>query len=216
MTTTAAMGTPLIETRGLACSRGGRQLFHNVDLRVAPGESLAVVGPSGSGKTTLLTCLAGLSPPDAGEVLAAGLPVRNAHPNPVATVLQGHALVALLTAHENVEIALRATGRRPIESQRVAREALTAVGLAEYADHLVDELSGGQQQRVAVARALASEPQIVVADEPTTEQDKATRAIVLAQLFATVDRRGALILATHDAAVAERCDRVLRLSRPHA
>jgi putative ABC transport system ATP-binding protein len=216
MTVTGVQTDALVAARGLSCSRGGRRLFHDVDLTMTPGESLAVVGPSGSGKTTLLTCLAGLTPADAGEILVAGAPVADASLHSLATVLQGHALVALLTAQENVEVPLRAAGHRPVDAQLLAQQALADVGLAEHRDHLVEELSGGQQQRVGVARALASTPLVVIADEPTTEQDKATRAVVLARLFAVVERGGALILATHDLAVAERCDRTLILSRPHA
>ena len=216
---TVASGTGdevLVEASGLGCSRGGRMLFHDVDVRVREGSSLAVLGPSGSGKTTLLTCLAGLTAPDRGRVLVGGVEVTAGTPPMLATVLQGHALVSLLTAVENVAIPLRAAGRPPATATSLARHALADVGLGEYVDHLVEELSGGQQQRVAIARALAGRPRVVIADEPTTEQDKATRAVVLAHLFAVVEDGGTLILATHDPAVAERCDARLQLSPPRS
>lgn len=191
-------------------------LFHELDLSVAPGQSLAILGPSGSGKTTLLSCIAGLAAPTAGEVLIAGAPPERAARSAIATVLQGHALVSLLTARENIEVLLRSEGRRPADARHAAIDMLAGVGLADYVDHLVEELSGGQQQRVAVARALAVAPAVVVADEPTTEQDKQTRMVVLDHLFTVPRRGGALILATHDLAVAERCDDALVLGRERA
>jgi putative ABC transport system ATP-binding protein len=94
-----------------------------------------------------------------------------------------------------------------------AAEALTEIGLGEHVDHLVQELSGGQQQRVAVARALASRPGLLIADEPTAEQDAVTRELVLARMFAVVSDGGAIVLATHDPEVASRCDQVISLAR---
>jgi len=130
-------------------------------------------------------------------------------------VLQGYGLVSLLTAAENIEVALRAAGRAPSEAAAAAREALGQVGLGAHADHLVEELSGGQQQRTAVARALALRPRLLIADEPTAELDPASRAITLTRLFEVATGDGALILATHDPEVAARCDRILDL-RPAA
>jgi putative ABC transport system ATP-binding protein len=126
-------------------------------------------------------------------------------------VLQGYGLVSLLTAAENIEVALRAAGRPAGTAPVTARAALAQLGLEPHADQLVEELSGGQQQRVAVARALALKPKLLIADEPTAELDPAARAVVLARIFDIVTDGGALIVATHDPEVAERCDRILDL-----
>jgi putative ABC transport system ATP-binding protein len=126
-------------------------------------------------------------------------------------VLQGYGLVSLLTAGENVEVGLRAAGR-PIDSvSATAKEALAAVGLLAHEDHLIEELSGGQQQRVAVARAIALAPDVLIADEPTAEQDPASRALVLGRLLEVSDRGGVLVLATHDPEVADRCTQVVHI-----
>jgi putative ABC transport system ATP-binding protein len=205
---------PLLEASGLRVDRGGRTLFSDVSLIVEAGEKVAVTGPSGSGKTSLLSVLAGLTAPEAGTVSRAGARVPPGRlPDTTAAVLQGFGLVSLLTAAENVEIVLRAAGLSPRAATDAAAEALTDLGLGEHVDHLVQELSGGQQQRVAVARALASRPGLLIADEPTAEQDAATRELVLARMFGVVADGGAVVLATHDPEVAARCDRVISLAR---
>jgi len=203
----------VLEARGLRYVIGGRLLLADFDLTVGPGERVAVVGPSGSGKTSLLALLAGLAAPAAGQVLLDGVPVVPGQVPPgVATVLQGHGLVSLLTATENIEIALFATGVPPAGAAIAAQEALAALGLAEHAGQLADELSGGQQQRVAVARALATRPAVLIADEPTAEQDSASRELVLSRMLGLADAGKSLVLATHDAEVAQRCDRVVDLA----
>jgi len=204
----------MLSGRGLYYVRDGQQILNGVDVLVEPGESLAVTGPSGSGKTSLLGILAGLAVPTAGDVRIDGSPLTGfAGPAlGVSVVLQGYGLVSLLTAAENVEIALRAAGRSPREAAHAARASLAQLGLDAHADQLVEELSGGQQQRTAVARALALEPRLLIADEPTAELDPAARALALARMFEVATRGGALVLATHDPEVAERCDRVLDLS----
>jgi putative ABC transport system ATP-binding protein len=204
----------LLEASGLRVERGGRVLFADISLAVEAGEKVGVTGPSGSGKTSLLSVLAGLTAPAAGTVLRAGARVSpGLLPDATAAVLQGFGLVSLLTAAENVEIGLRADGLAPAAAMEAATEALTGVGLGEHVDHLVQELSGGQQQRVAVARALATRPGLLIADEPTAEQDAMTRELVLARMFAVVAEGGAIVLATHDPEVASRCDRVISLAR---
>ncbi len=208
----------LLEAGGLRVERGGRALFDDIGLAVEPGDRIAVTGPSGSGKTSLLAVLAGLVAPQAGWVRRAGTPVTPGRlPARTAAVLQGYGLVSLLTAAENIEITLRAAGMRARDAMTAAAGALAELGLSEHADHLVQELSGGQQQRVAVARALASGPELLIADEPTAEQDAVTRELVLARMFAVTDASssyagGAIILATHDPEVSARCDRVLSLA----
>ena len=205
----------ILEARGLRFERDGRVILDDVDLDLGPGECLAVVGPSGSGKTSLLALLAGLAEPAAGTVSVDGRPVAAMSHADLAVVLQGYGLVSLLTAAENVEATLRAAGRDPAQAADSAADALAALGLGGHEEQLIEELSGGQQQRVAVARALALRPQLLIADEPTAEQDKASRQLVLDRLFEVVHRDGSLVLATHDPEVAERCDHVLEL-HPHA
>lgn len=204
----------MLKARGLAYARDGQQILTGIDVTIEPGESLAVTGPSGSGKTSLLAILSGLASPSAGEVYIDGkLLTHFAGPKlGVSVVLQGYGLVSLLTAAENIEIALRAAGRPPEQAMRAARAALADLGLEAHADQLIEELSGGQQQRTAVARALALEPRLLIADEPTAELDPAARAVALARMFAVATGGGSLILATHDPEVAERCSRILDLT----
>jgi putative ABC transport system ATP-binding protein len=204
----------MLQAQGLSYRAAGRLIFAGVDLAVEAGQSVAVTGPSGSGKTSLLAILAGLTPPTHGTVLIDGEPLTGfAGPaRGVAVVLQGYGLVSLLTAAENVEVALRAAGRPARTARSTARAALDELGLLAHADQLTHELSGGQQQRTAVARAIALQPRLLIADEPTAELDPAARALALARMFALIDAGGALVLATHDPEVADRCDEVLDLS----
>jgi putative ABC transport system ATP-binding protein len=206
-------GADMLDARGLRYIRDGQTILSGVDVTVDPGESLAVTGPSGSGKSSLLAVIAGLARPAAGEVHLDGVPLTGfAGPaSGVALVLQGYGLVSLLTAAENIEVALRAAGRPAAAAPGMARASLADLGLEAHADQLVEELSGGQQQRVAVARALALKPKLLIADEPTAELDPAARAVVLARIFDVVTGGGALVVATHDPEVAARCDRVLDL-----
>jgi ABC-type lipoprotein export system ATPase subunit len=204
----------MLNALGLSYARDGQLILTGVDVTAQPGESLAVTGPSGSGKTSLLALISGLTRPTAGQVYIDGTLLTGfAGPaTGVAVVLQGYGLVSLLTAAENIEVALRAAGRPARTAGTAARAALDQLGLAAHADQLVDELSGGQQQRTAVARALALEPRLLIADEPTAELDQAARAIALARMFDVPARGGSLVLATHDPEVAERCDRILDLA----
>ena len=204
----------LLQAEGLRFERGGRVIFEGVSLSVGPGDRVAVTGPSGSGKTSLLSVLAGLAAPAAGTVRRAGeLVTTGTLPARTAAVLQGYGLVSLLTAAENVEIILRAAGMPAGQAMAIAGTALAELGLGDYGDHLVQELSGGQQQRVAVARALAVHPELLIADEPTAEQDAVTRELVLARLLGVAADGGALVLATHDPEVVARCDYAISLAR---
>ncbi|MEV4834001.1 ATP-binding cassette domain-containing protein [Nonomuraea sp. NPDC049486] len=204
---------PAISCRALSCVVAGRKLIDDLTLELDEGERVALMGPSGSGKTTLLTTLAGLAPPAEGRVLVGGVPLDE-QPElraGLALVFQSYGLLSLLTAAENVEVALRAAGRPPREAMRLAAAALERLRVARFADHLVEELSGGQQQRVAVARALALRPKVLLADEPTAEQDAVHREVVLDELLAVGADGTTLVIATHDPEVAERCDRVVEL-----
>ena len=204
----------LLQAEGLRFERGGRVIFEGVSLSVRSGDRVAITGPSGSGKTSLLSVLAGFAAPAAGTVRRGGEPViTGTLPARTAAVLQGYGLVSLLTAAENVEILLRAGGMPAGQAIAAANTALAELGLGDYGDHLVQELSGGQQQRVAVARALAARPELLIADEPTAEQDAVTRELVLARLLGVAADGGALVLATHDPEVVARCDHVVSLAR---
>lgn len=202
-----------LEARGVRVSRGGTEILRGVDVTLRGGERLALTGPSGSGKTVLLSVLAGLARPESGTVMLDGLPLSD---DPTArrrmgVVFQGYGLVALLTAVENVELPLLSARVPAGEARSRALAALDSVGLADRAEHLVEELSGGQQQRAAVARALVVRPDVLLADEPTAEQDVGHRTATLDAILAAATSGTAVLLATHDPVVASRCDRVLHL-----
>jgi putative ABC transport system ATP-binding protein len=189
-------------------------LLSGVSLVAQPGRILAVTGSSGSGKTTLLSVLGGLLAPGEGTVEYDGQAVGTRSREPrrgTAFVLQTYGLAPSLTAEENVAIALRAHGNGPVDSTGGALAALGRVGVGDLAERLIQELSGGQLQRVAVARALAVEPEVLLADEPTSELDETNRDLVVAELRAEADRGAVVVLATHDPDVADLCDEELHL-----
>jgi heme ABC exporter ATP-binding subunit CcmA len=194
----------------LRFTRGGNAILDGVSVSVAAGEVLAVAGPSGAGKSSLLALLAGLEHPDEGTVRWNGAALTGV-PERFGVVLQGFGLVNLLTAAENVEMALQARRVAPGEVRRRAADALAEVGLAHVHDHLIEELSGGQQQRVAIARALVTDPDVIVADEITAELDAATRDRVVELLLARADAGATVVLATHDPGLMARCDRAVEL-----
>jgi len=195
----------------LSYARDGRVILDAVTLAAFAGEPVAVTGPSGSGKSTLLALLAGLEPPDAGTVQVDGRRVDGAVPDGFGLVLQGYGLVAVLTAAENVEVALQGRGLSRDEVRDRAAAALSEVGLDGVADHLVEQLSGGQQQRVAVARALAVDPAVLLADEFTAELDPESRTRILALVLGAARRGVLVVVATHDPEVADACAAQLRL-----
>ncbi len=188
--------------------RAGRDVLQQVSVQARGGRMLAVVGPSGSGKTTLLGVMCGLVRADAGTARLGDEQVdgSTAQRARFGFLLQTHALLPVLTASENVEVALRARGRRPDDAAAAALEVLEEVGLSEHADRLVEKLSGGQQQRVALARALVARPEVILADEPTSELDAATRDRMVDLLEAHARLGAVVVLATHDPDVADRCD----------
>ena len=149
-----------------------RTLLHDLDLTFAAGRMTALSGPSGSGKTTLLSIAGGLLRPTAGEATYAGAPMWRGTGDPrpeVSFVLQVYGLVPILSARENVSVALRARGVDPDEADERAAQALARFHIADLADRQVEELSGGQMQRVALARGLCVEAGVLLADEPTSE-----------------------------------------------
>lgn len=178
----------------------------NASCSIRAGDRIALVGPSGGGKSTLLYMLAGLERPTTGLVVWPALR-RNERLLPAFAgfVFQNSNLIAPLTAVENVALPLLITGVSPDHARRAAVDALKRLELADIADRLPEDLSGGQAERVGVARALVSEPSLVLADEPTGQLDGASAARVIDQLLAAADHAGAaLIVATHDDRVARR------------
>ncbi len=192
-----------------------RLILSDVGCSVGPSQLLAVTGRSGSGKTTLLAVLAGLLAPAAGTVRFAGytvVPGDTRHLLHTGVVLQLYGLVSVLTAQENVEVALQARGIGGRRVQTQAAHALARMGLTGLSDRLVEQLSGGQRQRVAVARALVIAPTLILADEPTAELDAVNRDRVVAELRAEADRGAVVVIATHDPDVAAQCDDELHLA----
>jgi putative ABC transport system ATP-binding protein len=188
----------------LTVVRAGRRILDTISTRVESGRVLAVTGPSGSGKSTLLAVLAGLLAPEGGTVEYDGI---ESH----AVVLQGYGLLSTLTVAENVEVALQLQGVAPDEIGRRALDGLRRVDVEELVGRMVEEVSGGQQQRVAVARALALQADLVLADEPTAELDAVTRDVVVAALRGEARRGAIVVIATHDPEVAAVCDAELHL-----
>jgi putative ABC transport system ATP-binding protein len=201
----------VLRGEALCYERNGQLILDGVDVEAGAGERIALVGPSGSGKTSLLTLLSGLARPTAGRVLLDGAPIAPGASGQITLVLQGYGLIALLSAAENIEVAMRAAGHEPRAAREGAAEALDELGLTPYAEHLVEDLSGGQQQRVAVARAIALRPRILLADEPTSEQDHGHRVLVMERLLHALGDGSTLVLATHDREIAAGCDRVVEL-----
>ncbi len=221
MSTEAATPTAPVEiiARDVHVGYDGHEVLAGVDLRAVPGRMVAVTGPSGAGKTTLLWVLAGLVRPQRGEVLVAGeVPRDRDHTSAVGVVLipQDNALASVLTATENVVVPLLAGGVAAKDAGPRAAAALESVGLGAAGNQLIEELSGGQQQRVAVARGLAQQGAVVLADEPTSELDAVNRAKVVALLRAEADRGAAVVLATHDPDAAAECDAELHLDAGEA
>ncbi|PZS40590.1 MAG: ABC transporter ATP-binding protein [Pseudonocardiales bacterium] len=193
-------------TRVYGSGPGAVVAVRSVSCRVSPGARIALTGASGSGKTTLLHLLAGLDEPTTGEVSWPGLredpPQR---PRRLGVVFQGPSLVPPLDVVENVALPLLIAGVPDAVATGRAVEALTEVGITELATKLPEELSGGQAQRVAVARVLAMEPRLILADEPTGQLDAAHRDQVVDILLAVAERLAAgLVVCTHDERVAQR------------
>ncbi|MEN6493355.1 MAG: ABC transporter ATP-binding protein [Thermoguttaceae bacterium] len=204
---------PAIETVSLTKVYGSGNTevvaMRDVSMRVRPGEVVAMLGPSGAGKSTFLTAVGLINPPSAGKVLIGGHLVMDgphAHTNlpvfrrkHIGYVFQKSNLIPFLSAVENVQVALELNDWNPRSARKRALDLLAQLGVAERADNLPSMLSGGQQQRVAVARALANQPSIILADEPTAALDS-YRGRQVMELFAEVAREHGtgVIVVTHD------------------
>ena len=202
MTATPNVATePLVEARDISVMFGRATILDGINLVIeAPGE-LVVSGRSGSGKTTLLLALAGLLQPSAGAVTWPGLlddPALRAHQ--VAMIFQAPSLIAELTAGENIALPLRLRGMAREQAEAVTSSVLGDVGLAPgHGEVLPSEMSGGEQQRVAVARALATRPRLLLADEPTGALDRVHARAIIDALRTSIRHNGAaLVVSTHD------------------
>jgi putative ABC transport system ATP-binding protein len=204
-------------------TRGGQkfQALRGISLRVAPGDFLAVLGKSGSGKSTLLNLIAGIDRPTSGEVHAAGADLTKLSENKMAlwrgrnigVVFQFFQLLPTLTVEENIMLPMDFVGQVPGGSRRTrARELLELVGLGDQAAKLPSALSGGQQQRAAIARALANDPPIVLADEPTGNLDSETSTAVAGLFHGLIGHGKTLLIVTHDDNLARRAHRVIQLT----
>ncbi len=199
---------------------GVQTVFDGLDLDVGAGEVVALLGASGSGKTTLLNLLSGIDDPDDGSVRIAGDDVH-AQREPQRTLFRRHRigfvfqffnLIPTLTVAENLALPLELVGRSPAEVAARSASLLRAVGLPGTAERFPDTLSGGEQQRVAVARALAHDPPVLLADEPTGNLDDATGADITDLLMTMARDHGTtMLIVTHSAAVSHAADRVLHL-----
>jgi putative ABC transport system ATP-binding protein len=203
-----------LELEDVSLNIGGRWALERLTLAIRPGEVTALSGPSGSGKTTLLSIAGGIVKPTTGFASYAGQHMWQGDGDPrheVAFVLQVYGLVPILSARENVAVALRARGLKPDAADERADAELTRFHIGDLGDRQVEELSGGQMQRVACARAFAVAPEILLADEPTSELDEGNREHVMDQLRAEAARGAIVVVATHDPAVVEAADRQLVL-----
>lgn len=200
----------LVELRGAGLRYGQGAVsvvaVHDLDLRIDPSTSLAVTGPSGSGKSSLLHLVAGLERPTTGTVSWPGLGgAPRPDPTLVGVVFQAPSLVPTLTAAENVALPILIAGDNPHDADDRAQRALDLLDLGWTAQLLPDELSGGQAQRVALARVLAMQPTLIVADEPTGQLDHLTADHVLDTMLTVADQlKAAVLVSTHDARVAAR------------
>ena len=202
----------------LSAASGPVDILKGVDFSANKGESIAIVGPSGSGKSSMISVAAGLEQATSGEVFLLGDSLKSRSEDELARLRRGRVsmvfqsfhLLPTMTAFDNVRASLEIAHLDKVDIR--ASAALDAVGLSDRVHHYPSQLSGGERQRVAVARALASDPELVFADEPTGNLDTATGAGVADMLFNIARDRGAtLILVTHDLDLASRADRTVTM-----
>jgi putative ABC transport system ATP-binding protein len=203
----------------LTSAAGEVNILRGIDLTVAPGEAIGVIGPSGGGKSTMMMVIAGLENITSGRVCTAGVDLNGLDEDALArfrrehvgVVFQDFHLIPTMTALENVAVPLEFAGAD--DAFERAAGHLRAVGLEHRLEHYPGQMSGGEQQRVALARAFATEPSILLADEPTGNLDGDTGAAVMDILFDLHDRSGTtLLLISHDMRLADRCGRIVRLA----
>jgi putative ABC transport system ATP-binding protein len=214
---------PMIDVKNLSKRFDGKRTVHalrNVSFSIAKGEMVAAMGPSGCGKSTLLNIVGGLDRPSEGSVLIDGVELSSLDDNAltrirrekIGFIFQFFNLLPTLTAMENIALPIHLAGSGRRDAARRATELLKLVGLLDRHDHLPDELSGGEQQRVAMARALALEPPLILADEPTGNLDSKNGRDIL-ELFKRFQARfkTTVLMVTHDSTAAGFCDRIIRM-----
>ena len=220
----AGLVREMVTARGVSRTFGSGhtavEALREVSFTVRRGHLVAVCGRSGSGKTTLLNIVGGLDTPTSGDLQVAGhwvtaMPERDRlalRRSTVAFIFQSFGLIPVLTAAENVGVPLRIAGTPARAREERVAAMLAVVGLSGHAAHRPDELSGGQQQRIAIARALAGRPELLIADEPTSQLDLETGRQIMRLLLAAVRSEGiTALVATHDEALIDLADEVLRL-----
>ncbi len=194
--------------------------LQNINLEIGYNELVAIVGPSGSGKSTLMQMIGGIDKPTSGEILVNGKNIAklndaelsNYRNSTVGFIFQMFYLQNYLTVLENIKIPLFFRNIAKTEREKMAIEVAKQVGMIDRINHLPKELSGGQMQRVAIARAIVGNPQIVLADEPTANVDRANSDEIM-KLFRKIhsENNSTIIVVTHDEKVAESCDRIIRI-----
>jgi putative ABC transport system ATP-binding protein len=215
---------PLIRTVGLSktywLDEVKIQSLSTINLSIEHGEFVAITGPSGSGKSTLLHILGCIDTPTIGKVFIKDIDVgmmkenalRELRLRELGFVFQHFYLLPVLTAQENIELPMKEAGLSKPQRKQRTMELLDAVGLRERANHLPGQLSGGEQQRIAIARALANNPSIILADEPTGELDSASGRTILELLMRINMEYGkTIIVVTHDDSLAHRATRIIKL-----
>ena len=214
--------TNLIETRGLCRTYGSEETkvtaLDHVSINIEEGEFTAIIGPSGSGKTTLLHLIGGLDEPNGGSVTLSGSNIADMSGNQLSDfrrdhigfIFQAYNLIPVLSAEENIEYIMLLQGVGAAERRKRVKEMLAMVELEGLGDRRPSHLSGGQQQRVAVARAMASNPDIILADEPTANLDSKT-GISLLEVMRDLNqqRNMTFIFSTHDEKIMERATRLI-------
>ncbi|MEO5806189.1 ABC transporter ATP-binding protein [Devosia sp.] len=219
---------PVVQTTAmnlrLTSGKTELHILNDITFAIDPGEVVAVVGPSGSGKTSLLMVLGGLERASSGSVSVAGKDISGLNEDALAIfrrealgiLFQNFHLIPSMTALENVALALEISERDLSRKQinATAEQALIDVGLKDRLHHLPNALSGGEQQRVGLARSLATNPKLLLADEPTGNLDQDTGAKMIELMFAAARDKGtAVLLITHDPALAARADRILHMNQ---
>ena len=210
----------MIELDNITRSFGSLQVLKGISLNIDRGEVVSITGPSGAGKTTLLQIMGSLDNPDSGKVIYNGQDItkmsekeisafRNRH---IGFVFQFHQLLPEFTAMENIAIPMLIAGQGMRQANARAKELLELLGLADRADHKPSELSGGEKQRIAVARALANQPDVILADEPSGSLDTKNKEELHKLFFSLRDQLGqTFVIVTHDESLASMTDRTIRL-----